>query len=307
MSTSSTARVPPPERALLPLAARSFGAAIAILALIALLVWLAALQLPDGKLHVAFLDVGQGDAILVTTPQGMQVLVDGGPSPTQLSWALGRQMPFWDRSLDLIVLTHPDDDHMTGLVAIFDRYHVDRALVGWQAVHAEETLRWQQAAESEGVGITLAERGMRIDLDSGVRLQVLHPSKQLLANSASANNDSVVLRLIYGEAAFLLTGDLEASGERALLASGQPLAAPVLKVSHHGSSGATTPEFVLAVRPQLAIIQVGANNRFGHPDPEVVRRLTDAGAQVLRTDQLGTIEIASDGQHLDVRAARRLF
>ncbi len=288
------------------LAGRRLGVAIAALAVIALLVWLAALQLPDGQLHVAFLDVGQGDAILITTPDGQQVLVDGGPSPTQLAWALGRQMPFWDRSLDLVVLTHPDDDHMTGLIPLFGRYRVERALTAARTLDAEEALHWREAADAAGLPIVVAERGMQIDLGRGVRLDVLHPeAAPPPSRAADDNNNSVVLRLTYGATSFLLTGDLEAEGEQVLLTSGQPLAAQVLKVAHHGSGRGTTAEFLSAVMPQLAVIQVGADNRFGHPAPEVLERLAVANVQVQRTDQHGTIEIVSDGRRLHVRRAKR--
>jgi len=303
MSDRAVAQVPLCERISQLFGGYRFG--IAALAVTALLVWLAVLQLPDGRLHVAFLDVGQGDAILITTPDGRQILVDGGPSPTQLVWALGRRMPFWDRSIDLVILTHPDGDHMTGLIPLFDRYRVERALTGAQTLEAEEARSWREAVDAAGVPIVVAQRGMQIDLGSGARLEVLHPGAELLSGTASDdNNNSVVLRLIYGQTSFLLTGDLEVEGERALLASGQPLVAQVLKVSHHGSGRATTADFLRAVAPQLAVIQVGADNRFGHPAPEVLERLAAAKVRVLRTDQHGTIEVISDGRRLRVRTAK---
>ena len=306
MSDLAVAKVPLSERMSPLLDGRRLSVATAALAVIALLVWLAALQLPDGQLHVAFLDVGQGDAIFITAPDGRQVLVDGGPSPTQLAGALGQQMPFWDRSIDLVVLTHPDDDHMTGLTPLFDRYRVARALTGVHTLNAPEALFWREAADAAGVPLAVAERGMQIDLGRGVRLDVLHPEAEPLSGAAADdNNNSVVLRLTHGEISFLLTGDLEAAGEQALLTSGQPLAAQVLKVSHHGSGGATTGEFLRAVAPQMAVIQVGTNNRFGHPAPETGKRLATVGAQVLRTDQHGTVEIISDGRQLRVRTAKR--
>jgi len=280
--------------------------ATAALALLALLLWLAALQLPDGQLHVAFLDVGQGDAIFITAPDGRQVLVDGGPSPMQLAGALGQQMPFWDHSIDLVVLTHPDDDHMTGLIPLFDRYRVAQALTAAHTLNAPEALFWREGAVAAGVPLAVAERGVQINLGHDVRLDVLHPQAGTPSNAAAAdNNSSVVLRLTHGEIAFLLTGDLEAAGEQALLASGQLLAAQVLKVSHHGSSGATTSAFLRAVAPQMAVIQVGTDNRFGHPASESLERLAAAGAQVLRTDQHGTVEIISNGRQLRVWTAKR--
>lgn len=305
MSDLAAARIPLAERMHSLLNERRLGLAAVALAVLALLVWLAALQLPDGQLHVAFLDIGQGDAIFITAPDGQQVLVDGGPSPAQLAQALGQQMPFWDHSIDLVVLTHPDDDHMMGLIPLFDRYRMAQALTGRKTLSAEEALFWHQTAEAAGVPLAVAEQGMQIALGRDARLEVLHPGAgPLCAAAAADNNCSVVLRLVYGETAFLLTGDLEAAGEQALLASGQPLAAQVLKVSHHGSSGGTTGEFLRAVAPQMAVIQVGSHNRFGHPASETLERLAAAGVQVLRTDQQGTIEIVSDGRQLRVRTAK---
>jgi competence protein ComEC len=306
MSDVTVARSSLSRRISQRLAELHVGLLVTALVVIALLTWVAALQFPDGRLHVAFLDVGQGDAILITTPEGRQILVDGGPNPTQLAWALGRHMPFWDRSLDLIVLTHPDSDHMTGLIPLFKRYQVKRALASSLVIDGDEAGPWRQAAKAADVGITVAERGMIIDPGSGVHLEVLHPSAAPLSRGASDNDSSIVLRLTYGATSFLFTGDLEAPGEQELLDSGPPLAAQVLKVSHHGSSGATTARFLRAVMPQLAVIQVGADNLFGHPAPELLARLEEAAVAVLRTDRQGTIVISSDGQQLRVRTTRRV-
>jgi competence protein ComEC len=269
----------------------------------AILVWLAVLQLPDGKLHVSFLDVGQGDAILITAPDGQQILVDGGPSPTALASALGREMPFWDRSIDLLIMTHPDADHITGLVDVLDRYHVG----GWldngrpddDAIYAE----CQKKIKQEGVPYHTLHAGDRLELDRGLVLEVVHPPKDLMNGvEAASNNNSVVLRLVWKEASFLLTGDIEAEAEHLLVRSGQPLEADVLKVAHHGSGGSSTAEFLVAVNPQFAVISVGADNRFGHPNEAVLDRL--GNVTILRTDEQGTIEFVTDGQRLWVRPER---
>jgi competence protein ComEC len=267
---------------------------------IAVLAWLAVLQLPDGKLHVAFLDVGQGDAILITTEQGQQVLVDGGPSPSALTSALGREMPFWDRSLDLVVMTHADADHITGLAEVLDRYQVD----GWldngfpdeDAVYAE----CMALLEEKGVPRQTVHSGDRLLLGSGIVLQVLHPPADPMSGTESdSNNNSVVMQLEWREASFLLTGDIEAEAERLLLTSGQPLTTNVLKVAHHGSGGSSTAEFLAAADPAYAVISVGADNRFGHPHAAVLDRLAAQHDMIiLRTDEQGTIEFISDGHRL---------
>jgi competence protein ComEC len=273
---------------------------------IAILAWLAVLQLPDGRLHVAFLDVGQGDAMLITTPHGQQVLIDGGPSPSALTTALGREMPFWDRSLDLVVMTHPDADHVTGLVAALDRYRVggwlDNGLASDDAIYAECLARLE-ASQVTRCGV---RAGDHLELGEGIALEVLHPPPEpLTGTAADDNNNSVVLRLVWEDAEFLLTGDLEAEAEHVLLASGQPLSAGVLKVAHHGSGGSSTVEFLAAVDPAYAVLSVGVDNRFGHPNPAVLERLEELGqVTVLRTDQQGTIEFVTDGQRLSVRTER---
>jgi len=273
---------------------------------LAILAWLAVVQLPDGRLHVAFLDVGQGDAVLITTPRGQQILVDGGPSPAALTSALGRQMPFWDRSLDLLVLTHPDADHMTGLLEVLDRYHVDGWLDNGQPDPGALSAGCLALLERGAVPRYPVHAGHRLDLGSGIVLEVTHPPPEPMAGTeANDNSNSLVLRLVWAQTEFLLTGDVEAEAEQLLLASGQPLAADVLKVAHHGSGGSSTAEFLQAVDPDYAVISVGADNRFGHPGQAVLDRLADFGdITTLRTDEQGTIEFVTDGQRLWVRPDR---
>ena len=275
---------------------------VGILALTAIVVWLALRGLPGGKLHVYFLDVGQGDAILVQAPDGRQILVDGGPSPTALLNELGAVLPFWDRSLDLVVLTHPDGDHITGLIPLFDRYRVGQVLDVPQSDTAPEATPWRERLAALGIPRTLAQRGMRLPVgDLGIT--VLHPGPTLLTGTASDdNNNAIVLRLDYGGTSLILTGDAESEAEADMIAAGLPLRADVLKAGHHGSNGASSPEFIAAVAPRLAVIPVGADNKFGHPHPAVLERLKSV--EVLRTDQNGRIEVVSDGQRLSVETQR---
>jgi len=284
------------------LAALAGWRGIGLLALIALAIWLAGRGLPDGRLHVYFLDVGQGDAILVRAPDGRQLLVDGGPSPVALLSELGDILPFGDRSLDLVVLTHPDSDHMSGLIPLVERYRIGQVLDTPLTEHVPEARPWLAALARAGVPRSYARRGMTLAVGD-LKVTVLHPGPEpLTGTAADDNNNSIVLRLDYGQNSFLLTADIEYEAEAELIHTGLPLHSDVLKVAHHGSRGSTSPVFVEAVRPRLAVIQVGQDNDFGHPHPEVLARL--AGVEILRTDQHGRIEVVSDGRRLWVRTAR---
>jgi len=277
---------------------------IAGLAIAAILIWVAVASLPDGKLHVVFFDVGEGDAIFIETPRGQQILIDGGPSPTTLISALGHRMPFWDRSIDLVILTHADDDHIAGLIPVLERYRVGQVLdSGYE--HDNPTYeRWLELISEKEIPSHLARAGMRIGTGDGVELMVLHPGPELMKyTEADANNNSVVARLGIGQVSFLLPGDIEEVAEAMLLASGQELASTVLKVPHHGGNISSSAAFLKAVNPELVAISVGADNRFGHPSPQVVERLEElvGGERILRTDERGTIEVVSDGERVWIK------
>jgi competence protein ComEC len=265
--------------------------------------WLVVLQFPGDKLHVTFLDVGQGDAIFIESPGGAQILVDGGPAGSTVLAELGRQMPFWDRTLDLVVLTHPDADHLTGLVPVLERYGV-RALMFRKPLGEDDLVNaWRAAVSVEGATLVQGEAGTRLELSDGLTLEVLHPGPAGEGGDESnTNNDSLVLRLTYEEVAFLLPGDIQADVEQALVRSGAYLRSSVLKVPHHGAKTSASQAFLEAVSPQVAVISVGADNRFGHPSEEVLERLD--GTLVYRTDRNGTVAVASDGQRMWIEAER---
>lgn len=270
------------------------------LCLAAIAIWSAVWSQPDGRLHVAFLDVGQGDAIFITTPRGHQVLIDGGPQPDILLRQLGRRMPFWDRSLDLVILTHPDADHLTGLMPLPERFDIGAVLDNGDSVPGQLGDAWAEVLQSSGISrIVHVRAGVQIRLDPDVTMTILNPAP----TPATADNDnSVVIRLTWQKASFLLTGDIGEEGERALVKSDQPLSSVVLKVAHHGSASSTTPAFLTRVNPQVAVISVGADNRFGHPAPQVLDRL--AGRMILRTDKHGTVEVVTDGEVLWIETER---
>ncbi|MBE7467884.1 MAG: DNA internalization-related competence protein ComEC/Rec2 [Anaerolineae bacterium] len=269
----------------------------------ALLVWLAVLSLPDGRLRVAILDVGQGDAILITTPDGRQILIDGGPTPTDLTWRLGQEMPFWDHSLDMVINTHPDADHLAGLPSLLDRYRVEQALVTDVGSDSELYREWETQLAEAALTPTIGQQGMQLTLGQGITATLLTPGPAT-AREDAPNNHSLVIRLEMGRISFLLTGDIEESVERNLVLEGAPLPATVLKSPHHGSKTSSSEMFLEAVNPQIVVISVGQDNDYGHPSPEVLERYEEHGFIVFRTDEQGTVEFSTDGEWLWVETGR---
>ncbi|HUF53087.1 MAG TPA: DNA internalization-related competence protein ComEC/Rec2 [Dehalococcoidia bacterium] len=277
-------------------------AAGAVLVAATAFVWVSGLtQNADGRLSVTFLDVGQGDAVLIEGPDGHRVLVDGGPSGDVLGEALGRTLPFFDRRIDLVVLTHPQTDHGGGLIDLLDRYDVGAVLDSTVDTEGVFALAWHDAVATSNVSRYVAQRGMYVNLGSGARLQILAPSERL-SPWADPNDGSTVPRVVMGETSFLLTGDIEAEGEAALVQSGTDLRSTVLKVPHHGSRTSTSEAFLSRVAPAIGVISVGAENRFGHPAAEVLGRLS--GDHVLRTDEHGDVRIETDGERVWVTTGR---
>lgn len=250
---------------------------------------------PNGRLHVAFLDVGQGDATLITTPSGRQILVDGGLHPSVLNDALGRHLPFWDRDIDLLITSHPDADHVAGLATVFDRYAIGQLLTNGSGLGTSQVYDGVlRLAADHGTTIAPLTSGSGVAIGDGVVLDVLHPGEAL---GDGRNDDSVTLRLTYGDFSLLLPGDLEEGGETAVLSHYQALPSSlVLKAGHHGANTSSSARWLAAVQPQIVVISVGADNDFGHPHAEMLARAEAVGAVVLRTDELGTIEVSSDGQ-----------
>lgn len=264
--------------------------------LLTVLVWWGYLSMPDGRLHVYFLDVGQGDAILIESPTGRQVLIDGGSSPQALLSELGAVMPFWDRSLDMVVLTHADGDHMDAQTQALSRFDIRRAITTQKTLDSVEAAAWTQQLASADIEIAALHAGGWIDLGDGVALWALSPQSHARPSLANDNENSLVLKLVYAEFSALLTADAGLATEQEWLATGAPIQATVLKVGHHGSRTSTGSAFARAVSPQVAIIQVGADNRYGHPHPEVLASLAEC--PVLRNDVHGRVHIASDGRQL---------
>lgn len=269
---------------------------IGLFSIVSILLWSIALSQPDGRLHLYFLDVGQGDGILIQTPSGRQILIDGGASPQQLMSELGAVMPFWDRSIDLLILSHPDADHMNAQVQIPSRFALSMAINTHFGQEHPAITPWLDAMNAAGVEIVLAQQGSWIDLGDGVALWGVWPPPEPFLTDDMDNENSLVYKLVYGDLSVLLTGDAGRPSERAWLESDAPIAATVLKVGHHGSTTASDPTFLATVDPAIAIVQVGADNRYGHPHAETIAALTERF--VLRNDQHGRIHLWSDGRQL---------
>jgi len=270
----------------------------------ALLIWAVYLALPDPRLSVAFLDVGNGDAVLVQ--KGLrQVIIDGGPAPERLLSGLSRRMPFFDRTIEVVVLTHPDADHMRGLIEVLRRYRVNLVLEpGWPS-HTLLYGEFRHLVEEKGVPLVEARAGQRFSIGADIVFEVLHPQDVWLEGTGEdEDNNGVVLRLDTGERSFLFTGDLRVYGERELLMRRSRLRADVLKVAHHGSVTSTSRDFLAVVRPRAAVIS--AAGRHGLPHPEVISRLQEfVGPNLFITADRGTVEFLTDGRRLWVRTERR--
>jgi len=254
------------------------------------------------ELKVAFLDVGQGDAVLIKTPYGQNILIDGGPDKT-VERRLSEELPWRDKRIDLMVLTHPHGDHLVGLIGVMKRYEVGRILYTG-VIHSSAAYRaWLEEAREKKIPVIIADRPRKIKLGPNGELNIIYPRRNLAGKTASnLNNSSVVVKLRYGETDFLFTGDIESEAKQELAGvyGADELRADVLKVAHHGSADSGNREFFEKVGAKIAVIQVGANNEFGHPDRRVVKRLERAGVRVFRTDINGTVRVASDGKEIKV-------
>ncbi|MBM3174744.1 MAG: DNA internalization-related competence protein ComEC/Rec2 [Chloroflexi bacterium] len=265
------------------------------------IVWTAIIQIPDDKLHISVLDVGQGDAILIQTPNGQDILIDGGPSPRAISLALGEKLPFWDRTIDLIVLTQPQADHLTGLVEVLNNYKVGLIIEPNIEYNSEIYQEWDRLVKVKDIKHKITHSGQEIELGHGLRIDVLNPPPGLLnGTSDDVDNNGLVLRLSYNDVSFLFTADIGLEAERHLVAQRAKIKSTVLKAAHHGSKTSTSSEFLAVVDPEVAVISVGSSNRLNLPNPEVTGRLIKQLGEnrVYTTANNGTIEFITDGKRL---------
>jgi len=248
-------------------------------------------------LEVVFFDVGQGDSIFIETPKKQQILIDGGPGSAILE-KLGKEMPFYDNTLDLIILTHPEKDHLNGLLEVLKRYKVENIL--WTGIIRDtpEWKLWERKILEEKANIKIACPLQKI-IASKTVLEILYPFENLAGQEFEDSNEtSIVSSLVFGENSFLFTGDIRKSEEKVLLEQRANLESDILKVSHHGSKTSNSKEFVEKVSPEIAVISLGKENSYGHPHQEVLDILEDYGIKILRTDEMGDIKIISDGKNI---------
>ena len=278
--------------------------AIRVSVLILLLVFGAMVWLPEegafaassGYLQVRFLDVGQGDAIHIFTPDGYEMLIDGGPSAAVLR-ELTEGRSFFDRYIDVVVATHPDSDHIAGLVDVLKRYEVGWIVESGAVGDSQAALAFAGAASTEGATLIYAQAGQTFQLGASTTVRILSPRGD--TSAWETNTASVVVQVIYGDIEFMLTGDAPQSIEEYLAgAYGAGLESEVLKLGHHGSKTSSGQIFLNTVRPEYAVVSAGADNRYGHPNAEVVARAGEAGARIVSTAESGTITFLSDGNEV---------
>lgn len=255
----------------------------------------------DDTLSVTFFDIGQGDAMFIESPTGIQLLIDGGPPDGGVLRRLSEEMGFFDRSLDLVLATHSDKDHIGGLPDVLDRYDVSEILMTENKGEDNKISNTAEAfwdrVNTEGARITYARRGMQYDLGGGAILTVLFPDRD--PSYLESNTASIVTRLTYGESEFLFTGDSPKAIEEYLVSlDGQGLQSDVLKAGHHGSHTSSGENFLNAVHPNYAVISAGKDNQYGHPHADVLESLRAVGAETKNTADTGSITFVTDGSRI---------
>ncbi len=243
----------------------------------------------DKSLKVVFLDVGQGDAILVIQGQN-QMLVDGGRDGKLILEKLGKYIPFWDRNIEVVVATHPDQDHIGGLVSVLKAYNV-KSVIETETRSKSQTYEvWEKKIGEEKSNEILAEKGVNVKFSQSLNAEIIYPfSDSSDGEPENSNEDSVVIKIIANGTSFLLTGELPSGKEMEIVQNGENIDVDILKVAHHGSKYSTSKEFLEKTTPKEAVISVGKNNSYGHPNQEVLERLNSFGVKIIRTDETGDI------------------
>ncbi len=255
------------------------------------------------KLKVTFLDVGQGDAILIQTPSGHDMIIDGGRSDVVLE-KLSKQMSYFDRHIDVMVATHPDADHITGLIPILKKYQVDRIITSPLPGHTGISHVLEKNINDEHAEVHVAQKGDEIIFGDGVVAHILYPSSNSHIKESDTNDASVSMVITYGDESVLLTGDLPSTHEGELLTDVLPHSVTIYKAGHHGSKYSSGEQLLSYIRPEYAVISAGKDNTYGHPNSEALARLTTYSKEILSTINKGTLTFLLDGKNLILEAER---
>lgn len=249
---------------------------------------------PLNQLRVIFLDIGQGDAILIKTPQNKNILIDGGPDKGVI-YKIDNYLSFNNRVVDLMILTHPDPDHLNGLIEVLKRFKVKKLIVN--SPLDDVFSLFKKLAEEKNLIPLVAEGPSKINLGRNLDLDFFWPPQDLEESGRGDNNHfSLVFKMTFDKVSFLFTGDVDLEAENEIRKRGADLKVDVLKVSHHGSKNSSSLYFLEKTKPKYAVISCGRDNRFGHPDPRVIEDLEKIGAQIFRTDKSGDIIFETDGE-----------
>lgn len=256
------------------------------------------------KLKISFFDVGQGDAIFIQTPSGKEMLIDGGPTNIILS-RLDGELSYFNRDIDVVVATHPDADHVTGLIPVLEKYKVNSIVISPSVGDTEVFGDFNKHVDDEHADVHVAHTGDEIDFHDGVIVRVLYPEEKYIAKKNDTNDSSVSVLVTYDEQSFLLTGDLPTAKENKLFWNKVlPKNITVFKAGHHGSKTSSGEQLLSYIRPEYAIISAGKNNRYGHPNVETLERLQTYAKEIISTIDRGTISFITDGRLMEVKTSR---
>jgi len=255
-----------------------------------------------GLSKIIFLDVGQGDGILIMTSNGQNILIDGGPNSSVLD-GIGRNLPFYDKKIDMVVATHPDLDHIGGLVSVLERYDIGMVVDSGVLHDSEARDQMLEVISKKKIPVVYAISGQIFEFGDGEVLEILYPFDSFSGKTLEDNNDaSIVAKFSDGEIDALLTGDAPIASEHEIISVfGDFIESEILKIGHHGSKNSSSKEFVEKVSPEVSIVSCGKENKYGHPDFKVLKILKDAGSYILRTDELGDIVLVSNGKTVELR------
>lgn len=261
------------------------------------------LLLSPTTLRVSFLDVGQGDAILIQTPSGHDMLVDGGADGKVLE-RVASQLSYFDRTIDVVVATHGDADHVTGLIPILKKYDVGHVVMSPIKSETGIFSELEKSVRSENAIVHVGKKGDVIDFGDGVVVHILYPSGTFHGSNTDTNAASVSMVITYGDESVLLTGDLPSSHEDELIGSVLPKKVTIYKAGHHGSKSSSGDQLLSYITPEYSVISAGKDNRYGHPNSEALTRLTTYSQEVLSTIDRGTITFTLDGISADIQTTK---